>query len=368
MDEEEAEKISHCLPHQDLALRMAREGIVLLKNENGILPIPESVRKIAVIGPQADELALGGYTWDGYAKDRFQTPLQAIRLRAGYDISVSFAKGCTITGKISGGIDQAVKIASQADFVIMCLGNNRDTEGEQRDRASLDLPGAQPKLVEAVAALGIPTAVVLVNGSAITMTDWVDGVGAIVEAWYPGEKGAAAIAEILFGDTNPSGKLPITFPRTTGQLPLYYNYKPSGRITSYVDKAGTALFPFGHGLSYTSFAYQDLQLAQAKGPTGPIFSASFTLTNTGSRPGVETVQLYIHDKVSSLSRPVKELKAFQRISLAPGETTTVTFEMDLQILGMYNHHLHWVIEPGEFEVMIGSSSEDIRLCENLVVN
>lgn len=367
VDEVEAEKISHCMQHQDLALRMAREGIVLLKNEKETLPIPESVRKIAVIGPQADELALGGYTWDGYAKDRFQTPLQAIRLRTGDGISVSFAKGCTITGNISGGIDQAVKLASQADFIILCLGNNRETEGEQRDRASLDLPGVQPELVMAIAALGIPTAVVLINGSAITMTDWVDGVGAIVEAWYPGEKGAAAITEILFGDTNPSGKLPITFPRTTGQLPLYYNFKPSGRITSYVDKAGTALFPFGHGLSYTSFAYQDLQLTQATDPEGPCIFATFQLSNTGTRPGVETVQLYIHDKVSSLARPFKELKAFRRISLSPGETKTVTLKLEMQMLGMYDHHLHWVVEPGEFEVMVGSSSEDIRLSECLVI-
>lgn len=368
VDEAEAEKISHCTQHQDLALRMAQEGIILLKNEKETLPIPAGLHKIAVIGPQADDLALGGYTWNGYSSDRFQTPLEAIRLRAGKDISVSFAKGCTITDKIPGGIDQAVKIASQSDFIVLCLGNNHQTEGEQRDRASLDLPGTQPKLVEAVSALGIPIAVVLINGSAISMTDWVDGVGAIVEAWYPGEKGAAAIAEILFGDTNPSGKLPITFPRFVGQLPLYYNYKPSGRITSYVDKAGTALFPFGHGLSYTSFAYQSLQLAFEAGAEGPTVSATFELTNTGNRPGVETVQLYLHDKVASLARPVKELKSFQRISLSPGETKTITFTLEVQALGMYNHHLHWVVEPGEFEFLIGSSSEDIRLSGSLLVD
>jgi beta-glucosidase len=367
VDEAEAEKVSHSPQHQELALRMAREGIVLLKNENETLPIPPGVRKLAVIGPQADELALGGYTWDGYARDRFQTPLDAIRLRAGEDISVSFAKGCTITEKIPGGIDQAVKIASQSDFIILCLGNNRQTEGEQRDRASLDLPGVQPKLVESVAALGIPTAVILINGSAITMADWVDHVSAIVEAWYPGEKGAAAIAEVLFGDTNPSGKLPITFPRSVGQLPLYYNYKPSGRITSYVDKAGTALFPFGHGLSYTNFAYQNLRLSLEAGQVGPVASVNFELTNTGNRPGVEIVQLYIHDQVASLARPVKELKAFQRISLSPGEKKSVNLKLDIQMLGMYDRHLHWIVEPGEYEFMVGSSSEDIRLSGNLYI-
>ena len=363
VDEEQAVQVSHSPAHQDLALRMAREGIVLLKNEKETLPIPESVRTIAVIGPQAEELALGGYTWDGYTKDRFTTPLQAIRARAGERIAVSFAKGCTITGEIPGGVAEAVRVASQAQFVILCLGNNHQTEGEQRDRASLDLPGVQPQLVKAVSALGIPSAVVLINGSAITMTDWVDQVGAILEAWYPGEKGAAAITEILFGDTNPSGKLPITFPRTTGQLPLYYNYKPSGRITSYIDKAGTALFPFGHGLSYTSFAYRGLKLNLEAKPSGVILCATLEITNTGSRPGVETVQLYIHDKVASLARPVQELKAFQRVALALGETKSVPFQLDVQKLGMYDQHLHWVVEPGEFEVLVGSSAEDIRLQE-----
>jgi len=368
VDEEQAVQVSHSPAHQDLALQMAREGIVLLKNEKETLPIPKSVRSIAVIGPQADELALGGYTWDGYAKDRFTTPLQAIRARAGERLSVSFAKGCTITGEIPGGIAEAVRLASQAQFVILCLGNNHQTEGEQRDRASLDLPGVQPQLVKAVSALGIPSAVVLINGSAITMTDWIDQVGAILEAWYPGEKGAAAITEILFGDTNPSGKLPITFPRTTGQLPLYYNYKPSGRITSYIDKAGTALFPFGHGLSYTSFAYRGLKLNIEAKPSGPVLCAALEITNTGSRPGIEIVQLYIHDKVASLARPVQELKAFQRVALAPGETKSVTFHLDVQVLGMYDQHLHWIVEPGEFEVLVGSSAEDIRQQEIIEIH
>ena len=368
VDEEQAVQVSHSPAHQDLALQMAREGIVLLKNEKETLPIPKSVRSIAVIGPQADELALGGYTWDGYANDRFTTPLQAIRARAGERLSVSFAKGCTITGEISGGIAEAVRLASQAQFVILCLGNNHQTEGEQRDRASLDLPGVQPQLVKAVSALGIPSAVVLINGSAITMTDWIDHVGAILEAWYPGEKGAAAITEILFGDTNPSGKLPITFPRTTGQLPLYYNYKPSGRITSYIDKAGTALFPFGHGLSYTSFAYRGLKLNIEAKPSGPVLCAALEITNTGSRPGIEIVQLYIHDKVASLARPVQELKAFQRVALAPGETKSVIFHLDVQVLGMYDQHLHWIVEPGEFEVLVGSSAEDIRQQEIIEIH
>jgi beta-glucosidase len=360
-DEEKAAIVSHSPVHQELALHMAREGMVLLKNEKQTLPIPKSVRTLAVIGPQADELALGGYTWDGYAKDRFVTPLQAIQARAGEQLAVSFAKGCKIMEEIPGGIDEAVRVAGGAQFIVLCLGNNHQTEGEQRDRASLDLPGLQPQLVKAISALGIPTAVVLINGSAITMTDWVDQVGAVLEAWYPGEKGATAIAEILFGDTNPSGKLTITFPRTVGQLPLYYNYKPSGRIVSYVDKAGSALFPFGHGLSYTTFAYQNLKLTLDSGPSGPILCAEMEISNTGSVNGVEIVQLYVHDKVASLARPVKELKAFQRVALTAGESKHLSFQIEVQKLGMYDHHLHWIVEPGEFEIMVGSSSEDIRL-------
>lgn len=361
VDEDLAERESHSPEHQELALQMAREGMILLKNEKQTLPIPESVRTIAVIGPHADELALGGYTWSSYAKDRFTTPIQAIRQRAGSEKIVYFSKGCTITGEIPGGIDAAVRVASQAQYVILLLGNNHQTEGEQRDRANLDLPGVQPQLVKAIAALGIPTTVVLINGSAITMTDWIDQVGAVLEAWYPGEKGATAIAEILFGDTNPSGKLPITFPRTVGQLPLYYNYKPSGRILSYVDQSGSALFPFGHGLSYTSFAYKNLQLTLDKSTPEATLKASLEITNTGDRAGVETVQLYIHDKIASLARPVKELKAFQRVALQAGETKAVILQIEVNELGMYNQDLQWVVEPGEFEIMIGSSSEDIRL-------
>lgn len=361
VDEDRAEAESHSPAHQELAMTMAREGMVLLKNEQQTLPIPNSVRTIAVIGPQGDELALGGYTWDGYAKDRFTTPLQAIRIRAGGQVAVSFAKGCKVMGEIPGGIDEAVRVAAGAQFIILCVGNNHQTEGEQRDRASLDLPGFQPQLVKAISALGIPTVVVLINGSAITMSDWIDQVGAVLEAWYPGEKGATAIAEILFGDVNPSGKLPITFPHTTGQLPLYYNYKPSGRITSYVDKTGSALFPFGHGLSYTTFSYQNLRLMIESHSSGSVLRANLEISNTGECAGTEVVQLYIHDKVASLARPVKELKAYQRHSLEPGEMKQVSFQIEVQKLGMYDQHLHWVVEPGEFEVLIGSSSEDIRL-------
>jgi beta-glucosidase len=277
---------------------MAREGIVLLKNEGETLPLAKGVKSVAVIGPQADEPRLGGYTWDGYARERIVTPLQGIRELA-RDSQIHFAQGCTVTGDSKDGFAEALQAARQSEVALLFVGNSRETEGEQRDRAGLDLPGVQGELVKQVAATGVPTIVVLINGSAVTMLDWIDQVGAVVEAWYPGEVGGTAIAEILFGDTNPSGKLPITFPRTVGQLPLYYNYKPSGRIYNYVDLGGEPLFSFGHGLSYTTFAYRNLHIRLEQ----KTVKVSLEVENTGERAGDEVVQLYIHDVVASVARP-----------------------------------------------------------------
>lgn len=367
VDEEEAERVSHCPEHQELALRMARKAIVLLKNDGQTLPIPEDVRSLAVIGPLADEPVLGGYSWDGYPKGRVITPLQGILSHLGGKLQVHYAQGCTVTGEIAGGIASALRLASQCQMAVLVVGNNHQTEGEQRDRADLDLPGVQPELIKAVAGLGIPVAVVLINGSAVTMSDWVDRVGAIVEAWYPGEKGGLAIAEVLAGDVNPGGKLPITFPRTTGQLPLYYNYKPSGRIYDYVDLTGKPLFPFGHGLSYTTFAYRNLSISVEGTGDDRLIKIGLEVENTGKRAGDEVVQLYVHDKVASVARPVKELKAFRRITLNPGEVQSVAFSLPVQRFGLLDEMLQLVVEPGEFEILIGSSSEDIRLIGQLVL-
>jgi beta-glucosidase len=341
---------------------MAREGIVLLKNEGETLPLAKGVKSIAVIGPQADEPRLGGYTWRGYAPERIITPLRGIRERA-RDAKVNFAQGCAVTGDSKDGFAEALQAARQSEVALLFVGNSGQTEGEQRDRANLDLPGVQGELIEQVAATGVPTIVVLINGSAVTMMDWIDQVGAVVEAWYPGEAGGTAIAEALFGDTNPSGKLPITFPRTVGQLPLYYNYKPSGRIDDYVDLTGKPLFSFGHGLSYTTFAYHNLHVRLEQ----KTVKVSLEVENAGERAGDEVVQLYVHDVVASVARPVKEMKGFRRISLQPHETKTVTFEIDVRQLGLYDADLHYTVEPGEFEIMVGSSSEDIRLSGRLEI-
>jgi len=363
VDEEQAEVSCNTPDHRRLALQMAREGIVLLKNDGATLPLAKDIKSIAVIGPQADEPRLGGYTWKGYAQGRIVTPLQGIQERAG-DAEVHFAPGCAITGDSEDGFAEALQAAHQSEVALLFVGNSGQTEGEQRDRADLDLPGVQGELIEQVAATGVPTIVVLVNGSAVTMLGWIDQVGAVIEAWYPGEAGGTAIAEVLFGDTNPSGKLPITFPRTVGQLPLYYNYKPSGRIYDYVDLTGKPLFPFGHGLSYTTFTYRNLHIRLEQKKTVKV---SLEVENTGALAGDEVVQLYIHDVVASVARPVKELKGFRRISLQPHEVQEVTFEIPVQQLGLYDASMQYTVEPGKFEIMVGSSSEDIRLTGQLEI-
>ena len=361
VDEKEAEAVNHNQKHRELALLMAGEAMVLLKNEGGLLPLPSDVQSLAVIGPLADEPALGGYTWNGYERDRLITPLRGIRERVKGKVKIQYAQGCTLTGDAKDGIAEAVQAARQCQFAVLCVGNTSQTEGEQRDRANLELLGVQADLIEAIAEAGVPAVVVLINGSAILMSGWIDQVPAVLEAWYPGEAGGTAIAEALFGDANPGGKLPISIPRAMGQLPLYYNTKPSGRINDYVDLSSKPLFPFGHGLSYTTFSYRNLHISPERANAQQKVLISLEVENTGSHAGDEVVQLYMHDKIASVVRPVKELKGFKRISLKPNEIKRVNYEIDTRQLGLYNVDMEYVVEPGEFEIMVGSSSEDIRL-------
>ena len=254
-------------------------------------------------------------------------------------------------------IKAAAEAAKNADVAIIVTGI---IEGEGYDRANLDLPGRQEQLIRAVAATGTPTIVVLINGSAITMNNWADSVGAIIEAWYPGEEGGNAIADVLFGEYNPGGKLPITFPQFVGQVPLYYNTKPTGRGYDYSDMSGKPLFPFGFGLSYTNFAYSNLRFSDQKIKENESVSVSVDIQNTGEVSGDEVIQLYLHDPVASVTRPLKELKGFRRISLQPGEKSTVTFSVGRKELEFLDRAMKLIVEPGEIEVMIGSSSADIR--------
>jgi beta-glucosidase len=239
------------------------------------------------------------------------------------------------------------------------------SSGEARDRAELGLPGVQEQLVRAVAATGTPVVVVLMNGRPLAIPWIAEHIPAVLEVWLPGEEGGRAVAEVLFGDANPGGRLPMSFPRSVGQLPVYYNHKPSGGRShwkgDYVELSTKPLFPFGYGLSYTSFAYANLRLDRQEARVGEQVAISIDITNSGSRAGDEVVQLYVHDVHASVTRPVKELKGFRRVSLAPGETRTVTFALDVRQLGFTNQQMNFVVEPGAIEVLIGSSSQDIRV-------
>ncbi len=256
------------------------------------------------------------------------------------------------------GIDQAVEAAKSSDAAVVVVGL---IEGESLDRASLGLPGHQPELIRAVAATGKPVIVVIVGGSAVTMDGWLDEVQGIVDVWYPGEDGGNAVADVLFGDYNPAGRLPITFPLAVGQVPLNYNHKPTGRTDYYWDLPGQPLFPFGFGLSYTTFAYNNLKIEKGTIGKKDSLRVRCSVKNTGNRDGDEVVQLYLKDVLASVTRPVQELKAFHRVHLKAGEEREIAFTIVPEMLMMLDQNMKRVIEPGEFRILVGSSAADIRL-------
>jgi beta-glucosidase len=295
----------------------------------------------------------------------------------GEPAQVLYAPGCPLTAHDRSGFGMALEAASRADVVVLVLGDKAGltpdcTCGETRDRADLGLPGLQEELARAVVSLGKPVVLVLVNGRPLAIP-WLDeNVSAILEAWLPGEEGAAAVAEILFGEANPGGKLPITFPRSVGQLPVNYNHKPSGNSSywyvDYVETPAAPLYPFGHGLSYTTFAYSDLRLSSTSATRGEVIDVSLVVTNTGQRAGVEVVQLYVNDEYASIPRPVKELKGFAALSLAPGESRRLAFHLPVDLLAFYDADLRLVLEPGPVKLMLGSSSADIRLESSIEIS
>ncbi|MFH1228480.1 MAG: glycoside hydrolase family 3 N-terminal domain-containing protein [Planctomycetota bacterium] len=377
LDADYAAKITDHPDHRKLALEAARQSIVLLKNDK-VLPLKGNISHLAVIGPNANEARLGGYSGIG---KKVITPLQGIKNKISRNTEVRFARGCEITGHSKAGFRQAIAIARKSDAVVLFMGNYENTEGEDRDRCDLNLPGVQEELITAVSQVNKKIVVVLVNGSVVTMAGWIDRAPAVIENWYSGEEGGNALAEIIFGQCNPSGKLPVTFPRFTGQLPLYYNPKPSGRRYDYVEKwdyplfaqtswretGSQELFPFGHGLSYTKFDYKKLRIAKSQSGGRLRVAITFSIKNTGKYKGDEVVQLYIRDVVSELTRPLKELKRFQRISLDVKETRKVLFTLEHKDLAYLGKNLKPVLEPGEFEIMIGSSSKDIRLRGKIII-
>jgi beta-glucosidase len=386
---------------RSLARQIARQSMVLLKND-GLLPLSRNIQTIAVIGPNAhsgrnqlsdysyassleyqltlqaegssfvglDPLSLAPY------QVRTITVLEGVRAALPVDARVLYAQGCDNLDADTSGFAEAIELAEQADVVILVLGDRAGlvpacTTGETRDTSNLNLPGVQANLARAVIETGKPVVVVLMNGKPVTIP-WLDEhANAILEAWLPGEEGGPAVADVLFGDANPGGKLPITFPRSTGQIPVFYNYKPSGRKSNwYMDYVGESvqpLYPFGHGLSYTSFAYSDLTLDKTQAGQGETVEIAVSVTNTGTVAGEEVVQLYVRDVYASLPRPVKELKGYFRLSLEPGEMRRVTFHLNVDHLAYYDINLNLVLEPGEVQVMVGSSSEDIRACDSFEI-
>ena len=348
------------------AREVAGRSMVLLKNDQDTLPLRKSVRSLAVIGPLADDhrAPLGWWSGDGRDEDTV-TPLAGIKAKVTAQTKVNYAKGCEIEGGTTDGIAAAVAAAQQSDLAIVFVGEAKEMVGEAASRSSLDLPGHQLDLVKAIQATGKPTVVVLVNGRPLTISWIAENVPAILEAWMGGTESGNAIADILFGDVNPGAKLPVTFPRTVGQVPIYYNHMNTGRppeannryTSKYLDIPWTPLFPFGYGLSYTQFKLSNLRLgAQRIRPDGSL-KVSVELENTGQRTGDEVVQLYIRDLAASVTRPVKELKGFQRISLRPGEKRQVEFTVAPEQLSFYNRENHLVVEPGDFQVFVGTSSE-----------
>ncbi len=390
-----------------LARQIAQQSLVLLKNEGGLLPLRPDLTSIAVIGPNADAVRsmVGDYSYAAFSslleggdlppeKSHFParfpatmiSVLEAIRRQVSLSTTVHYAPGCPLNdssqeggdirgdtrGDIRGDIRfaEAVELAQRSEVVILVMGGksglNQDcTCGELRDRARLGLPGVQEALVQAICDTGKPVVLVLLDGRPAAIPHLVERLPAVLEAWLPGQEGGPAVADVLFGKVNPGGKLPITFPRAANQLPMYYGRKPSGgrsyNFEDYVDLSAKPLFPFGHGLSYTQFEYRNLRLSAPQiDPLGSL-SIALDIQNSGSCCGDEVVQLYVHDVLASLTRPVKELKGFRRLTLQPGETRTLAFTLSAAQLAFYNRSMQFVVEPGQFEVMLGSSSADIRL-------
>lgn len=386
------------------AREIAARSMVLLKNERSTLPLKKDVRSIAIIGPLADDpkAMLGSWAGDGRASDAVTllagikqiVPGAKILHAKGVAIDVPGASGNfdakPVNAENAGGtnvtsaanieaarsattptgpnsIQEAVNAARQADVAILAVGETAEMSDEAASRTSLDLPGRQMELIQAIHALGKPYVVVLMNGRPLTISWLADNSPAILESWFPGTQAGPAIAEVLFGEVNPGGKLPVTFPRTLGQVPIYYNHKSTGRpptdqkyTSKYLDVPVTPLYPFGYGLSYTQFKIGQPELSATGIPANGELTVSVEVQNVGPLTGDEVVQLYVRDEASSVTRPVKELKGFQRVTLMRGEKKTVQFKLTPEHLGFYNREMRWVVEPGAFKVMVGPNSEDLR--------
>ncbi|HET7749783.1 MAG TPA: beta-glucosidase BglX [Terriglobales bacterium] len=391
-DEERSRRDIFTPANREVARHMAEESLVLLKNENSLLPLPKSGKKIAVIGPLADDKAnqLGSWIGRGRAEDAV-TPFEGITAKLGQQPvlhargidmlslvraqEVSGATGAApaptgATGAAAAGsetgpatIENAVQVAQQADVVVMVLGEPAGMSGEASSRAFLDLPGKQEQLLEEVVATGKPVVLVLESGRPLDIRWAAEHVSAIIQAWYPGTEAGNAIADVLFGDAAPSGRLPVSWPRSVGQIPVYYNHKSTGRPTApdrwhtgYLDESMEPLFPFGYGLSYTKFSYSNLRVLSPQIAATGTLQVEATVQNKGRRAATEVAQLYIHDRVAPSSPRVRELKGFQRVTLPPGESKTVTFTVNARDLGAYDPNMKWVLPPGTFDVWVAPNA------------
>lgn len=374
-----------------LAAEIAEESVILLKNQGNLLPLDiNSLKSIAVIGPNADQVQYGDYSC---TKDNLSgvTILEGIEQYVNDKIKINYVEGCKITNLNDNNISSAVKAAENSDVVVLVIGGTSSTLagigwgedrkgdyptcGEGFDRTELTPPGIQPELIKALYATGKPIVMVMVHGRPYAISWEKEHIPAILEAWYPGEQGGNAIARILFGDVNPSGKLTISVPRSVGHVPTFYNYQPSGRGfyyqrgtpekpgRDYVFSSPDPLFPFGHGLSYTEFQYSDL-VAKT---TDDFVQLSLSVKNTGKLSGKEVVQVYINDKVSSVATPVRVLKEFEKVEIKPDEVVNVSFSIPIEEFGLWDKDLKYVVEAGEFDIMLGSSSQDIRLVKTITI-
>jgi len=374
-------EVTNSPAHKALALEVAQKSLVLLKNNSNTLPLDASkLKTVAVIGPLAKGVHFGGYTAE---PRRGIDVLQGIQKFAGTTFHVVYAEGCRLAKEESSFwknevqtpiddavneklMEEAVKTAAQSDVVVLALGEtvafSREAWGEDHlgDRDNLDLLGKQNQLVEMLLKTGKPVVVLMFGGRPLSFNYVAENVPAIIQVFYPGQEGGTAIANVLFGNVNPSGKLSVTIPKSVGQLPCYYSRKPS-RMRSYIYfKGSEPLFPFGYGLSYTSFKYAEPTIDKTEITSTQSVQVSVQITNTGKVTGEEVVQLYIHDRISKGVRPIKELKDFTRVALQPNETKTVTFTITPDKLSYYNPDLQKVIEPGDFDVMVGANSEDVK--------
>ncbi len=381
---------------KQLVREVAEESIILLKNENNLLPLNLSeIKSIAVIGPNANQVQYGDYS---ISKDNKTgvTILEGINRITQGRVTINYAKGCGITDLSKDGFKEAVKAAKKSDIVVLVIGGTSmslagtgwgeladqgayPTSGEGYDRSDLTPPGVQQDLIKEIHKTGKPIIMIMVHGRPYAIKWEKENIPAILEAWYPGSEGGNAVAEILFGKVNPSGKLTVSVPQSVGHIPVFYNYKPTGRGyyhspgtpekpgRDYVFSSTEPLFPFGYGLSYSAFEYSDLKIKQKRLTESDNIELSVTIKNTGKLEGKEIVQVYINDKISSVTTPVKVLKSFKKINIKPGETLDIDFIIPCKELGLWDKDMKYIVEPGEFDIMIGASSEDIRLTDTIEI-